>query len=133
MKPNKEKIIFIILHSIAAIAIMIIALLGGDMISNIVPNDSPAIKSIISAIGYIGITLSAGLLYAKYVLHFSFEEIGVCFKAPQLKWIAVGFILPSAITAFYLIFTDGQLVKNNDTASVVPCLINAIFPVGLAS
>ena len=133
MKPNKEKIIFIILHSIAAIAIMTIALFGGDIISNIVPDDNLSIKSIVSTIGYIGITLSAGLIYAKYVLHFSFEEIGVCFKAPQLKWIAAGFILPSAITAFYLIFTDGQLIKNNNAASIMPCLINAIFPIGLAS
>ncbi len=133
MKQNKDKIIFIILHSIAAIAIMIIALFGGDMISNIVPNDSPVLKSIISTVGYIGITLSLGLPYAKYVLRFGFDEIGVCFKAPQLKWIAVGFILPLAITAFYLIFTDGQLIKNNNAASIMPCLINAIFPIGLAS
>lgn len=133
MKQKKTKSIFIILHIIAVMAIMMIALFSGGVVSNLLPIDNISLKNLVSTVVYIGLTLSAGLLYAKYVLHFSFEEIGARFKIPQLKWIITALLLPLAITAFYLAFADGQLVKNDSAESISFYLIYAIFPVGLAS
>lgn len=118
---------------LAAIAIMMIALLGGEAVSGILPCDNASVKNLVSSVVYIGLTLSAGLLYAKYVLHFSFEEIGARLKMPQITWIIASLLLPLAITAFYLIFKDGRIVKNDNAESISFYLIYAIFPAGLAS
>lgn len=133
MKQNKSShSIVILLHIIAIIAIMIIAMMCGEFVSNILSINA-SFDDVIFTVVYIGITLLAGLLYAKYILHFSFEEIGVCLKSPQLKWIVTGICLPLAVTAFYLIFVNGQIVKNEYAGGIRFYLIDAIFPTGIAA
>lgn len=133
MKQNKlRNSVLLALHIIAFLAIMIIAQLGGDAASNIVSVNG-YVDNLIFTVVYIGITLSVGLLYAKYILHFSCEEIGVCLKAPQLKWIITAFALPLAVMVFYLIFADGELVKNNNAGGISYFLFSAIFYVGISA
>lgn len=134
MKPNKLKQGFlIIIHMIAIIAIMLLALFGGGFVSSIFSTDNVILDNLIYTVVYIGVTLSAGLLYAKYILHFSCKETGVCFKAHQWKWIFTGICLPLAVTAFYLIFTDGQIVKNDNAANPWFYLLNAFIYAGLSA
>lgn len=124
-----KKNIFAVLHTAAAVAIMLIAMICTDFIIYFSPN--PTADNLIYTVVYILVTLSLGLLYAKYVLHFSFEEIGIS-KPPQLKWIIIGICLPLAVTLFYVFFVDGQIIKN-DGGSLLFYLIGAVFPVGIAS
>lgn len=49
-----------------------------------------------------------------------------------MKWMVAAFVLPMAVTAFYLIFTDGQLVKNDTTGGKLFYLIDAICYTGIA-
>lgn len=126
-----KKIIFVILHIIAVISLMFCAMFCADIASNILSFNNGAFDDIVYTVIYISVTLSLGLLYAKYVLHFRFEEIGVCKKPPQLKCIAVGFCLPLAVTAFYLIFTDGSITSDN--ARLYLHIIDALFPTGIAA
>ena len=133
MKPNKSKQgLLIIIHIIVVIAIMIFALFGGSIVSGILSTNNVILDNLIYTVVYIGITLSTGILYAKYVLHFTCKEIGVCFKGLQWKWIFTGICLPLAVTAFYLLFTDGQIVKNDNAANLWFYLVNALVYDGLS-
>lgn len=134
MKTNKSRhSLLIILHIIAVIAIMVIAMSAGSVASNILSANNAAFDNLIYTAVYIGVTLSAGLLYAKYVLHFDCEEIGVCLKAPQWKWVFIGICLPLAVTVFYLVFTDGRIVKNDNAAGLLFYLVNAVIYAGLSA
>lgn len=134
MDPDKSKQGFlIIIHIIALIAIMLLALFGGSIVSYILSTNNVILDNLIYTVVYIGITLSIGLLYAKYILHFTCKEIGVCSKAPEWKWIFTGICLPLAVTAFYLLFTDGQIVKNDNAENLWFYLANALIYVGLSA
>ena len=134
MKKNKsEHNMPVLMHIAIAIAIMLVALFISDAISNIFPTNNVSLKELLSTILYIGVTLWVGLLYAKHILHFSSDEIGVCPKMPEVKWTIIGICLPLSVIVFYLHFTDGRLVKSDNTADILSYLINAIFPVGIAS
>lgn len=124
-----KKNIFAVLHTIAAVAVMLIGLFCSDFAVTFL-SDTPASDHLIYTAVYIIITLSLGLLYAKYVLHFSFEQIGIS-KLPQLKWVFAGICLPLAVTAFYVLLVNGQTVKNGE--SISPYLIYAVFPAGIAA
>ena len=129
MKPNR--VLQIVIHMIIVIVIMFLAMVGGSVASDIFSTGHVLIDNLINTAVYIGITLSVGLLYARYILHFTCKEIGVRFKSPQWKWIITGICLPLALTLFYILFADGQIVKNDNAESLNFYLMNAIIYVGL--
>jgi len=125
------KKILLPLHIIVAVAIIIIAQICGNVVNNILPINT-AIDNLIFSIVYIFVTFLSGILYSKYVLHFNYDEIGLSFKLPELKWILLAIFLPISITAFYLIFVDGKIVKGN-TENIIHIIIKAIFTAGIAA
>lgn len=68
MKPNKSNnSIVVVLHIVASVAIMMIALFTSEAVSDLL-STSVLLDDLISTVVYIGITLSVGLLYAKHIL-----------------------------------------------------------------
>lgn len=131
MKSGQSKHgVFVFFHTIAAMAILILAMLGGDIMRAV---SGPSLGDLLFTAVYILLTLSIGLLYARYVLHFSPNEVGISLKAPPLKWVIVGICLPLAVTVFYLLFTGGRFVKNEQAGSIFPYLSSAVFSTGIAA
>ncbi len=114
---------------IIAVAIMLLA----QFISGLIILPSVWLTDMISAIFYIIIALGIGLPYAKYVLHFKPEDLGVRRKLPELRWIIIGLILPISISAIYLFLIKGQLVRNDRLSAVSSTIIYAIFVPGIGA
>jgi len=125
------KKILLPLHIIVAVAIIIIAQICGSAANSIFPINA-AIDNLIFSIVYIFVTFLTGILYSKYVLHFNYDEIGLNFRLPELKWVLLAILLPTTITVFYLIFVNGEIVKSNmDNIGYV--IIRAISTIGISA
>ena len=128
MKNVFWKILKTIGNVAAAILILILAQLVSGIIGGMLPD--PCIGDIISAVLYIAAALGLGILYAKYVLHLTPAQLGVKRKAPELKWVLTGILLPVLVSVFYLVFMDGELIKNDRLTRVYPTVIFAVFTTG---
>lgn len=122
-----------ILKTIGNMAAAIMILVVAQIISGIIGGMAPIswIGDVIGAVLYIAAALGFGILYGKYVLHFTPSQLGVKRKAPERKWIVIGILLPVLVSAFYLIFMDGELIRNEKAAQVYPTVIYAVFTTGL--
>ncbi|MDD3220489.1 MAG: type II CAAX endopeptidase family protein [Lachnospiraceae bacterium] len=127
---NIIKVLKTIGHIIAAMLILIAAQLISSVIGGFLPY--PWIGEIISAVLYISIALTTGLIYVKYVLHISSKELGVKKSLPELKWILIGILLPVLVSVFYQVFTKGEIIRNARLTTVYPTVIYAIFTVGIS-
>ena len=135
---KKVKIKNILINSVKVIGNIIIAMIIiilAQFVSGAVGGLLPSVwlYDMISTIFYIAITLGIGLLYAKYVLHFKPEELGVRRRLPELRWIIIGLALPILVSAIYLFFINGQLVRNDRLSAVSSTIIYAIFVAGIGA
>lgn len=115
VKSIKRKVVSLV-HISISILIMFIAMVNAQFISNLLSEKlslNVIVDDLIYAAIYIFSALVMGLVYAKYILRLSAEEIRVKSNFPKMRWITVGIILPVMVLAFYMIFTEGRVIKNS--------------------
>ncbi len=125
-----KKIFISAVHLIIAFVIFLAAQILADIVSNLLSVNVIIDKLIFAAVD-IAAVLLLGFVYWKYILRNPFDEIGLKQKISAVKWIIIGFVLPLAVTAFYLIFTDGQIVKN-DMVTLKFMLARAVIDAGIS-
>lgn len=109
--------------------IMVIAQLAGNMVGGFVP--IPLLGECAGAVAYVSIALLLGLAYARYVLHIGATELGVKKNMPDIRWLLVGIALPSIVSLFYLVCTEGQLIRKDSAPEALSTIAYAVFTVGV--
>ncbi len=125
------KKILVPLHIIAAIIMIFAAQIIGNAVGDIFSANAAA-DYLTQAALYIGITMLLAILYSKYVLRFTCAEIGLSRKLPELKWVITAILLPLSVTAFYVLFVDGESVRA-DVGDVKSIWVYAVFCAGISS
>lgn len=137
VKSAKSKAISLV-HVIISIAIMVVAMMGAQIISNLISEKlslNVMVDDLLYSIIYIFSALIIGLAYAKYILHLSAEDIGVKKCFPGMKWIVVGILLPVMVSVFYLILAEGVVSKNSicSIKGEIATVISAVLVTGISA
>lgn len=88
------------------------------------------LQLISNAVVYIGATILLGGFFSKKVLKMDLDEIGLSFKNLRWKWIVVAVALPVCVLLFYVLFTSGTVVKNEER-NLFDTILFAVIGVGL--
>lgn len=126
-----ERIIKIAAGVLVAVIIQQVSMIIGDLINSLMPD--PQIGSILGTGVYIILALTAGIFYTEHVLHLSVTNLGLKKTMPEWNWWFIGVVLPVTVTAFYLLFMNGEIERNVRLTHPYSTVIFAVFECGIGA
>lgn len=109
-------------RSAVHLVVAILLLMGPQLIAQKIVTSlfqkNPIALYLAYVILYLVMTSLLTLLYAKFTERLSYEDMSIN-RSPGWLPLGIGLVLPLAVTAFYLLFTDGEFVHTSSEVALI--------------